>query len=74
MNEALDQLEADREWVVERAEERLNNISRVVDYVNWTDAEELSCMLDVIEGLLSRLRADEEELGRIDARIEEESN
>lgn len=30
-------------------------------------------MLDVIERLLSGLRVDEEELGRIDARIEEES-
>lgn len=73
MSEALDLLEADRKWVVERAEERLNNISRIVDYVDWTDATELSRMLDVIEGLLSRLRVDEEELGRIDARIEEES-
>lgn len=73
MSEVLDLLEADRKWVVERAEERLNNISRVVDYVGWTDATELSCMLDVIERLLSGLRVDEEELGRIDARIEEES-
>lgn len=73
MSEVLDLLEADRKWVVERAEERLNSISRVVDYVGWTDATELSCMLDVIERLLSGLRVDEEELGRIDARIEEES-
>lgn len=73
MSEVLDLLEADRKWVVERAEERLNNISRVVDYVGWTDATELSCMLDEIERLLSGLRVDEEELGRIDARIEEES-
>lgn len=73
MSEVLDLLEADRKCVVERAEERLNNISRVVDYVDWTDATELSCMLDVIERLLSGLRVDEEELGRIDARIEEES-
>lgn len=72
MSEVLDLLEADRKWVVERAEERLNNISRIVDYVDWTDATELSHMLDVIEGLLSRLRVDEEELGRIDASIEEE--
>lgn len=72
MSEVLDLLEADRKWVVERAEERLNNISRIVDYVDWTDATELSRMLDVIEGLLSRLRVDEEELGRIDASIEEE--
>lgn len=72
MSEVLDLLEADRKWVVERAEERLNNISRVVDYVDWTDATELSCMLDVIERLLSGLRVDEEELGRIDACIEDE--